>query len=446
MEGVAGEEPGLGGEEVNGTRVAVKWGGFPQGAVMNRYLVAVAVGLGASAAFASSPDPRDLDIPAAELVRARALVNQLGSDHFRDRENAYAELTKMGRFARPVLAVAVATDPDPEVRARAGRLLPRAAADDLKARIETFLADADGKYEHNLPGWSAYRKAAGADKLARDLFVEMVKSPASLEMLASLDRPAAVAGAVIADRRASMYAVLSRRFQGGWGGPTQSLTVPDVAALVVAETVVQTRDIPGGQFRFLNSYYFLQQAPCTSVLTGAGVVQHAEPFRKLVVEWMNTRVEPNDLANVAYLISNQLRGYKEVVPLLRKIVATEGVQGWAKGQAVTALIREEGKDAIPTLKSLLANESQLVTVWLGNNAGGNNSVMLQTRDLALAHLLTLHEQDLKSFGFEFPQGTSQALTATAFGSYAFPTDDARKAGFKKWAEIEKTLPKLGEKK
>lgn len=413
---------------------------------MTRFHVALAAALSAVPAVASSPDPRDLAIPAAELVRARALVHQLGSDHYRDREDATAALAKMGRFARPVLADVAATNPDPEVRARAGRLLPHAAAADLKARLATFLADADGRYEHNLPGWAAYRKAVGTDKPARDLFAEIVKSPANLELLAALDRPPAAAGAVIADRRATLYAVMARRFQGGWVGQAQSITVPDVAALVVAETVVATRDIPAGQFRFLGAYYFLQQAPCVSVLSGAGVVQHAEPFRKLVVSWMNSRTDVTDLSNVAYLIANQLRGYKEVVPLLRKIVATEGVQGWAKGQAVTALVREEGKDAIPVLKGMMTNDGQLVSVWLGNNPAGNNSSSLQVRDLALAHLLTLNGQDLKAFGFEFPQGTSQVLTATAFGSYAFSTEDARAAAFKKWAEFEKLPPKAGEKK
>src|SRR6476661_3009451 len=110
---------------------------------MNRFgLVLVAAELAASAAAAVSPDPRDLVVPAAEQARARELVRRLASDEFADREGAYRELARMGRLARPALAEAGA-DPSPEVRSRAARLLPRAEAEELKARVDTFLADAE---------------------------------------------------------------------------------------------------------------------------------------------------------------------------------------------------------------------------------------------------------------------------------------------------------------
>jgi hypothetical protein len=432
VEGVAGEEPGLD-EEVIRSRAANK--NFPKGTVMIRFGVAIVVGLCAAPAFASSPDPKDLAIPQEALTRARELVRQLASDLFRERENAHAELNKMGRLAKPVLADAVHTDPDPEVRARASRLLHRATADDLKARLDTFLADADGRFQHDLPGWASFKKAAGADKAARDLYAEVVKTPANMELLASLDKPTAVAGRAITDRRHALYAILNRRFQGIQStGPGQSITVPDITALLVAEAVIDNQHIPPGQYRFLGAHYFLQQPPASTAISGTGVA-HAEPFRKLVAAWMDTRNDPNEMQNLAYLVSNQLRGFKEAVPLLRRIVANDAVQGWARGTAVTALVREKGKDEIPTLKAMLKNENQLVSVFLGNNVGGNNNASLQVRDLALAHLLTLHDQDLKSFGFEAPQLNGQVLNATAFGQYAFPTDDARKAGFKKWAEF-----------
>ena len=401
---------------------------------------------GAGREPASSPDPKDLAIPPAELTRARDLVRRLGSDLFRERENAHTDLAKMGRLAKPVLTDAALTDPDPEVRARVSRLLPKATADDMKARLDTFLADSDGKFEHDLPGWGAFKKSVGADKAARDLFAEVVKTPANMELLAALEKPTEAAGRAVADRRHALYAILSRRFQGVQAtGPGQTITIPDITALLVAETVVENRHIPQGQFRFLGAHYFLQQAPATAALTGTGVA-HAESFKKLVAVWLETRNDPNEMQNLAYLVSNQLRGFKEAVPLLRRIVANEAVQGWARGTAVTALVREKGKEEIPTLKAMLKNENQLVSVWLGNNAGGNNNGTLQVRDLALAHLLTLNDQDLKSFGFEFPQGSGQVLNATSFGSYAFPNDAARDAAFKKWAEFEKNPPKPAEKK
>ena len=49
---------------------------------------------------AASPDPKDLAIPPQELSQARELVQQLGSEVYREREEAQAELAKMGRLAR----------------------------------------------------------------------------------------------------------------------------------------------------------------------------------------------------------------------------------------------------------------------------------------------------------------------------------------------------------
>src|SRR5215471_13272612 len=145
---------------------------------MTRLVAALFLGgLFALPAFGASPDPKDLAIPPEEISKARELIKRLGSEVYREREEAHAELSKMGRLARPALIEAAASDTDPEIRYRCSRLLPKAGADDLKARLDTFLADTDGKYEHDLPGLKLFRKQMGSEKAARDLFVEIVKSP-----------------------------------------------------------------------------------------------------------------------------------------------------------------------------------------------------------------------------------------------------------------------------
>jgi hypothetical protein len=131
---------------------------------MTRLLAILVGGLCAAAASGASPDPKDLVIPPEELSKARELVRKLGSEVFREREDAHAELTRMGRKARQALLEAVGSDPDPEVRFRCSRLLPKAGADDLRARLDTFLADTEGKYDHDLPGLKQYRKAVGNDE------------------------------------------------------------------------------------------------------------------------------------------------------------------------------------------------------------------------------------------------------------------------------------------
>ena len=70
----------------------------------------------------------------------------------------------MGRFARPALSDAIATDSNPEIRFRCQRLLPKANALDLRARMDTFLADTEGQFQHDLPGWNQFRTAVGAER------------------------------------------------------------------------------------------------------------------------------------------------------------------------------------------------------------------------------------------------------------------------------------------
>src|SRR5262249_30552696 len=155
------------------------------------------------AAAAVSPDPRSLAVPPDQQARAQALVHKLASDAFWEREEAQEELAKMGRLAKPALVEGVTADPDPEVRFRCRQLLPKAAAEDLKVRVETFLADTDGKFEHDVPGWSQFRKVAPANNpAARELFAEMLADESNRTMLTSVGGPPGELGQLVAARKA----------------------------------------------------------------------------------------------------------------------------------------------------------------------------------------------------------------------------------------------------
>lgn len=164
--------------------------------------LAVLIGLAVPATAAPpSPDPKSLAVPPEELSKARELVRKLGSEVFVEREDAERDLAAMGRAARPALLDGVSVDPDPEIRARCRTLLPKATAAEMKVRLETFLADTEGKYEHDLPGWNKLRTVVrgdwtmlgwtftarpGADKAARELFVEFLNAPGGRKLLTAL--------------------------------------------------------------------------------------------------------------------------------------------------------------------------------------------------------------------------------------------------------------------
>lgn len=402
---------------------------------MSRVLALLVFGLSVVPALGSSPDPKNLVIPSEETSRARELIRKLGSEVYREREDAHAELAKMGRLARPALLEAAASAADPEVRFRCSRLLPKAGADDLKARLDTFLADAEGKYDHDLPGLKLFRKQVGLDKAARDLFVEVVKVPYNVEVLQALERSPAEAGKAISDRRTQLYSELQNQQRFGGRVPVQpkQIALPDIACLLFAETVTPTKDIPrNGAFSYVTGVTFLQQPMSNNALTGNGT-PHSDAYKRIVATWMESREDVNDLSQLAYVAGQQLRGFPQSMPLLRKIINTDGVQGYAKGQALMFLTQSKGKEEIPFIKKLLANDTLVTTVWFGG-ANPNQPVQHQCflRDVALAYLLTLTDQKLEDYGFKFPPGVVPNNQNLGYGNYAFPNEQARAAAMVKF--------------
>jgi hypothetical protein len=407
--------------------------------VMTRLVAAILLACGLAAAPAApaadvSPDPKDLAIPPQEVSRARELIKKLGSEVYRDREEAHAELARMGRLARPALVEGAANDPDPEVRYRCSRLLPKAGADDLRARLETFLADADSKYEHDLPGLRQFRKHVGSDEKARALFVDVVKSPYNLELLQAVDKNPTEAGRAIADRRAQLWSQINNRVMPG-GRPAQprQIELPEIALLLFAESITPSKEIPrAGMFAYVTGVNFLQQGSAMQVINGNNNPAHADVFKKIVSRWLETREEVNDLNQLSYFAGQSLRSFPETIPLLRRIVTTEGTYGYAKGQALMHLTQIKGKEEIAFLKPLLGNDTLVQNVWFGQN--GNQPVQHQCllKDVALAYIVTLHGHNMTDFGFKFPPGVVPQPNQIGYGNFAFENEEARKIAMVRW--------------
>lgn len=397
----------------------------------------------AVSARASSPDPKDLAISAADRAKAAGLVRRLGSDEFREREQAERELAAMGRLARPALAAA-GTDPSPEVRARVGRLLPKAEAADRRARLAAFAADKEGKYDHDLPGWAAFRERVGKGKAARELYAELIRMPANLDLLAAADGPAGPAGRAVADRRESLFVQFQPR-----AVPPQVPSAGDVAALLLAEAVVPGEEVrrhrPG---TFVSAGYFLT-TPSVAAALHTLDAESGPPLRKLVSVWLDSRTAANDLTDTMRVVQS-FPALPGVVPMLKRAVTTPAVDGWAKGQALGSLIQRSGADEGRFLRSLLTDDTAIAEVPLGNNTqGGANRATCLLKDLALGILVLQGGQKLEEYGFDSRLGAVTTLQTPSNGSFtfAFATDEKRAAGFKKWADAEAArADKKGEKK
>jgi hypothetical protein len=121
-------------------------------------------------------------LPAADpnpAEKAAALVKQLGSPRFAEREAAVKAPVKLGPAALPAVRAGLRSG-EPEVKARCGQLLPQLEQADWALKSDAHLADHDGKGRHDLPLRETYEKLAGTDPAARKLYAEMLRTSGPL--------------------------------------------------------------------------------------------------------------------------------------------------------------------------------------------------------------------------------------------------------------------------
>jgi hypothetical protein len=415
------------------------------------FVAFLAAGL-AGAATAASPDPRSLEIPAEELSRARELVRQLGSDQYAEREKAEQELAKMGRLARPALLEAVNTDPNQEVRARCSGLLPKATALDLKARLDVFLADADGKYEHDLPGWNQFRATIRSewslfgyevwsdrslDKPARAVFADLVASPQNRQILFAVNGPKSELAAIASARRQELYwqAYPRRVIRGGLVAPAgvsrRDPTVEDIATLFFAESQAPSRFVP-------------RAASIVNLIASSGYVgasrdtdERGRVLRALASAWVDSRTDPIDMYQTMTIAGN-LGLTEQGIRLGVKLLNTSGAVGTSRGMAATNLARIGNKDHIPLLDTALADSTVAYTIRENAAAAGINGAKthdVQVRDMALAVGVILSGQNLEDYGFVDNYRNIGGLSNTGYTySRHYIPDDKRDAMHRKWKD------------
>jgi hypothetical protein len=380
-----------------------------------------------------SPDPKTLQVSAQELSKARELVQKLGSEEFVERESAERDLAAMGRLARPALLDGVNLDPDPEVRARCRGLLPKANAEEMNARLDAFMADAEGKYEHDLPGWNKLRavvrgewKVLGstfaarpnADKAARALFIEFIKAPSGKQLLSALGGPTSELGQMVAARKTELYQMKYPRLPNV---PSRNPSLMEVAVVVFADSQVASRSVP-------------RTTVFTSVLTTSGITlevrgtdDRALALRAVMTAWFDSRTDAVDLYS-ALTLANNMQNDDAAGRLAGRIMTTAGVQGFYKGQALTTLVRLKMLDQLPNIEKAFTDSTTLTTLVKVVN-GMQVRQTIEVRDAALAAALILTGQNPDDYGFEnFPRSTTGAFSYTS----AKLPEDNRKAAFEKW--------------
>jgi hypothetical protein len=405
---------------------------------------------------AASPDPKLLAVPPAELAKAQELVRSLGSDDYLEREDAMKSLARMGRMALPALADAANTNPSAEVRSRAARLLPRAEAEELKARLETFLADEELQYEHELPGWAEFRVAAGAEwrffgatlwkdtrvlKTARTVYIELLDAPSNRSLIFAVGSSPTDLGAAVGTRRVELYNVRLPGRPGGFNGGPRSITAPDVVTLLFAESQVSARHIPITRVVSINILL--------TPLNFTGSDDRSAIYRNVAARWMESR---DDSASQyqAMLAARSLSMPASGTKIALKLLADTKGTPMYRAQAMVSLVNYDARDSIPALEQAMTD-----TTIVYSPAGALNVAQpyepILVRDVALVAAVVLSRQRPEDYGFiQRVNYGNTGLTMSSYMQWAVPaggwgdTFIRRSLALAKWQQWREQ--NLGEKK
>ncbi|MBA4189243.1 MAG: hypothetical protein C0467_14700 [Planctomycetaceae bacterium] len=397
-----------------------------------------------------SPDPKSLIVTETELAKARDLVQKLGSEQYAEREEAELSLANMGRLARVALLDGANNDANAEVRSRCQGLLPKATTLEMKARLEVFLADADGKFEHDLAGWNQFRSIVrkewtllghhiwsdrSLDKEARMVFAELISTPANRHILFAIGGQQSEIGSLAAARRQDLYSQKYPRVVvvGGVGrrpnvqrDPTQA----DIITLLLAETQAGTSFIPP------------RSAPISILFQASGFYQAAtagndrgKVIQSVASAWFDTRHDPLDMYYAMNLASNMGlpdQGSQLAIRLLQSKAAVASY----RGMAATTLVRVGNKSHVPLLEKMMTDNTVVFTARkaVAGKPGEVEAHDIQLRDIAVVVSLLISGQKPEDYGFvDQYKGNGSPVTNYNYTRYYVP-EGQRDAAMTKWKE------------
>lgn len=387
--------------------------------------------LSVASSRAADPDPSKLLPTAEQADRAKELVAKLGDPVFRVRDEATRALKKLGVAALPALNDTLTTTPDPEVRNRCETLLPAIEDADLKARLASFLADKDRKYDHKLRYWPEYGAIAGDTAASRQLFADMLLSKPNRELIQALDLPKAQLENMVLARRMFLYNGIYRSSING----VRAIPKPaDIFALLFVESSVT---ITNRNYQYVIQN-LLNQAGVRESLNG----DDGEPHRKMLAHWMDSRTNALDIYQAMQLAGQLNLKEVPVGKYALKVLENPTSPTMYRMYALTTCARTMGKDALPILAKGMSDETKHTVTWFMNGERTVHSV--QVRDIALTMSLLATNQKLDDYGIEQrnrPNGVNMPESAKySYMYYAFPTEKARAdafAKFRAWEEKQK---------
>ncbi|MEQ8786811.1 MAG: HEAT repeat domain-containing protein [Pirellulaceae bacterium] len=351
---------------------------------------------------------------AAGKTEHETLIRELGDTDFSVREKAADSLASQGMAAETALREAM-RDPDLEIRLRAGEILSRIYNDDLDRRLTEFINSKDEELGKRLAGWKQFRAAVGDDKPSRELFVEVYRS--EKDLLTAVDLPR--------DKRESVFLARVERVQQALYAHLNGVRTPPTpetmaALLLIAAQQEGNASIHAG----IQTYSMLSQPDVKKVVTEG---DHSAQLQKLLGAWVGQSIKSTSIARYGLMIALQYELKDSTRDLARQLLAEKNASTSVLPYAALAIGKYGDESDIARLEPLLENKTVCHT-W--HNGKFPDTIKIEVRDVALAVLVELTEQDHKQYGFELLQRNDPTL----FQIYTcgFIQNEKREAAVAKW--------------
>ena len=367
-------------------------------------------------------DPARSATPPAPSARAAALVRQLGSPKFAEREHAARELTSLGIAAQDALAAAQ-NDPDAELRTRARAILTAVTETDFRGRVEAFSADYDGSRGQTLPGWERFSKTFGTSHQARQLFVEMARE--EHELLVAYAAGGATANAALDARCQSLL----QQFMQISSGETL-LPLGTVAALLAVGSAddVRVDEQLGVQ---LYTWMIYQPAFARNARPGpwSGLM------KKLLGQWIvKESGTSTTMQNLLFAAAYDLKA--EGLTVSQRILNGDAQQNVQLRQfAILGIGRFGGKEHIALIEKYLEDPTNCGAIQVSDPP---RQVDVRMSDVTLAVLLHLTGQPAGEYGTTVPQASPQS--SFQIPALGFVDEAQREKAMQRWKEWHAAHP------
>jgi hypothetical protein len=347
-------------------------------------------------------------------------IAELGDDSYSVRKTAADNLAAGGFAARAALAK-VADGTDPEVRSTARRLLAVIDDTEFNRRLSDFAADVDGRRGVTLPGWQEFGDLVGRDPAARALFVDMQREEAALLARSFADSR----GSREIDWEAHVMHLLRAR---NFNQPGEfSVPLGSCATLVFLGALSDANVSDNGA----RSLVQLTQIPPLSESLAANRADNA--VRRLVTAWIvhcPNRSETILDQRLQIMIQQQLA---DALPLALDVISRDPknltLSPSLQMTALLAVGKLGSEQHVAAIEPLLEDRSEL---RLGQPVNGlqGDAAAIQVRDVALAVLLHLTEQEPLTYGYLHVR--PNPLTVFDVTTLGMENDQQRAAAAERW--------------